>query len=164
MSEQKKAFRINVVDVLITLVIIAVLTVGILMIANAFDVNAAGEDETTVEYTVQFKRIRNEFMGNIKIGDTVVDAQKRHNLGTVVGVYEEPYVLELYDVEDATRKAVEYPDFCTIEMTVTAKAYLEDGMWMLKESGKEIGIGTALYIHLPNFCGEGYISEMEFIK
>lgn len=161
MADEKKAFRINIIDVLITLVIIAVVSVGVLMLANAFDVNASDDGTVAVEYTVQFKRIRDEFSDNIHVGDAVIDAQKRHNLGTVTKVSNEPYTVELYNHETDMRDIVEYPDFITINMKVSAAAYVSDEMCYLKDSGKEIGIGTALYIHLPDFCGMGYICEMK---
>lgn len=164
MTGEKKSFRINIVDILITIIIIAMLTVGALMIASAFDVKSAGDDIVIAEYVVQFKRVRNEFSDNIHVGDVVIDAQKRHNLGVVTFAESMPYLVELYDVEEESRKAIEYPDFCNLEMTVSAEAYKKDNMWYLKNSDKEIGIGTALYIHLPNFCGSGYISEMNIIE
>ena len=164
MNETKNTFRINIVDILITLVIIAGLTVGALMLINAFDVNAASDDICDIEYTIQFKRIRNDFKGLVNIGDDAVDAQKRHNLGKVIGVEEPNYTVELYKVDTDTRISVDYPHFCNIEVTVVAKGYQKDGMWYLKDSGKEVGIGTPLYIHFPSFCGSGYISDMTIIK
>lgn len=160
---EKKAFKFTIVDLFISFAVLAVIVVGALMLVNAFDVNAADKDTVTVEYTVQFKRIRDEFSDNIHIGDAVVDAQKRHNLGTVIGVEYEQYQLELYNFETGERQSVDYPDFMNIDMKVTATAYVSDEMCFLKDSGKEIGIGTALYIHLPDFCGSGYISELNIL-
>lgn len=164
MTNEKKAFRINIVDVLITLIIIGILTVGALMIASAFDVNNVSEEGTSVVYTVQFKKILSEFSENIKVGDTVVDAQKRHNLGVVDGVTTKFYELEIYDNENNSRKIATNPDYITINMDVRATAYVSGGMCYLKDSGKEIGIGTAMYIHLPDFCGIGYISDMVVVE
>lgn len=164
MANNKKAFRINIVDVLITLVIIGILTVGALMLASAFDVSNVSEDGSSVVYTVQFKKIRAEFSDNIDVGDIVVDAQKRHNLGEVSGVTSKFYELEIYDNENNSRAVAVNPDFITIEMQVKATAYVSNGMCYLKDSGKEIGIGTAMYIHLPDFCGTGYISDMVVVE
>ncbi|MBQ6893051.1 MAG: DUF4330 domain-containing protein [Clostridia bacterium] len=165
MTGEKKAFRINIVDVLITLIIVAMLTVGILMLANTFDVRASGDGNATVEYTVQFKKVRNEFIGNVKAGDIAVDAQNRQNLGVVIDVKDDtPYTIELYNAATDAREVVEYPDFINITMKVSADAYTSDGMWYLKESGREIGIGAEFNIYLPDFCGTGYVSEMNIVK
>ena len=164
MANEKKAFRINIVDVLITLIIIGVLAVGALMLASAFDVNNVSEEGSSVIYTVQFKKILAEFSDNIKNGDTVVDAQKRHNLGTVYDVTVTPYETEIYDNENESRAMAVNPDFITIDMKVEANAYVSGGMCYLKDSGKEIGIGTAMFIHLPDFCGIGYISDMVVVE
>ncbi len=161
MNDTKNTFRINVVDILITLIIIVGLAFGALMLINAFDVNAASDDIRTIEYTVQFKRVRDEFKGFVKTGDIAVDAQKRHNLGEVIGVEEPNYTVELYHVENDTRISVDYPDFIDMEVTISAKAYQKDGMWYLKDSGKEMGIGTPLYLHFPYFCSSGYVSDMK---
>ena len=52
------------------------------------------------------------------------------------------------------------PDYVTVEITVRADGYEDDEMYFLSESDKEIGVGTYIYLHLPNFCGGGYISAM----
>ena len=115
-------------------------------------------------YTVQFKKILAEFSDNIKVGDAVVDAQKRHNLGEVSGVSSKYYELEIYDNENQARAVAVNTDYITVDMQVKATAYVSNGMCYLKDSGKEIGIGTALYIHLPDFCGIGYISDMVVVE
>ena len=63
-----------------------------------------------------------------------------------------------FAIEDGINKLI-----MNIDMKVTAQAYVSDEMCFLKDSGKEIGIGTALYIHLPDFCGSGYISELNIL-
>lgn len=161
-GKENRAFKINIIDVLITLMIVCVLAVGTIMLASAFGVNASADDEgKTIEYVVQFKGIRKEFGDNIIKGDIVVDAQKRHNLGTVIEVREpEVYEQEVYDEETKTMKMATNPDFITLEIKVSAPGYIDEEMYYLAESDKEIGVGTFLYIHTPDFCGSGYISSM----
>ncbi len=161
-EQEKKAFRFNIIDAFITVAIVAVLALFIMIMASSFGVNASTDKENkTIEYTVQFKGIRAEFGDNIIVGNTVVDGQKRHNLGKIVKVSEPMvYETEVYDEESRSMKLAQNPDYITVEVTVSADGYVDDGMFFLKESDKEIGVGTYLYIHLPNFCGAGYISAM----
>lgn len=161
-EQEKKAFRFNIIDALITVAIVAVLAVFVMIMASSFGVNASTEkDNKTVEYTLQFKGIRAEFGDNVSVGSTVVDGQKRHNLGKVVRVLEPTaYQTEVYDEESRSMKLATNPDYITLEIVVSADGYIDDEMIFLKDSDKEIGVGTFLYIHLPNFCGGGYISAM----
>ncbi|MBE6680339.1 MAG: DUF4330 family protein [Ruminococcaceae bacterium] len=164
MAEQSnKSFRFNIIDVLITIVIVVALALFVMIMANSFGVNASTDKENkTIEYTVQFKGIRAEFADNIKVNTTVVDGQKRHNLGKIVSVSDpELYQTEVYDEETRSMKLATNPDYITVEIKVSADGYLDDGMYYLKESDKEIGVGTFLYIHLPDFCGSGYVSAMK---
>lgn len=161
-DQEKRAYRFNLIDAFITIAIVAALSLFAIIMVSSFGVNASTDKENkTIEYTIQFKGIRAEFGDNIKVGNTVVDGQKRHNLGKIVSVSEPMvYQNEVYDEESRSLKLAFNPDYITVEVTVRAEGYEDDQMFFLSESDKEIGVGTYLYIHLPNFCGGGYISAM----
>ncbi len=159
MTEEKKSFRINIVDILITVVIACVIAVGAIMIANAFGVDASSDKGAlTVEYTLQFSGLQSEFAEKAQAGDTVVEAAKRLGLGTVTSVRHEPYTKDVYNAETGAMQVATHPDYVTVYITIRADGYLSDEMYYV--NGVKIAVGTGISIHTKNFCGTGYVSEM----
>ena len=75
MASENKAFRINFVDVLLTLFIVAIVGVGAFMIGSAFGIDISAEKEDmTIEYTLQLRGMMPEFNDNVTVGETVIDA------------------------------------------------------------------------------------------
>ena len=160
MTEGKRSFRINIVDILITIVLAAVIAVGAIMIANAFGVDASTDKENfTVEYTLQFSSLRPEFAEKAQAGDIVVEAAKRLGLGTIKSVEYEPHVIDVYNKETGEMQRTEHPDYITLRITIVADGYLSDEMYYV--NGVKIAVGTGMSIHTKNFCGTGYVSSMQ---
>ena len=161
MREDSKSFRVNIVDVFLTVILAAIIAVGAIMIGSAFGVDASDKEQMTVKYTIQFKGIEGDFCDNVKVGETVIDAQKRLNLGTVVGVKgSEKYAKDVYDEESGVMVRAEYPDRYTLYITVEAPGYLsEDGKYYV--NGVNMAVGNGISIHMKNLCATGYVSYME---
>ena len=158
---EKKAtreFRVNFVDILITVVIAGVITFGAFMIASAFGVETAEKPDYTVLYTLQFRGIEPEYANKIAVGDTVVEAAKRFNLGTVTAVMTEPYVKDVYDEATGTMVAATHPDNITMSVTLAADGYYADGSYYI--NGSRVAVGVGVSIHAKNFAGTGYVSAM----
>ena len=152
MTEEKRSFRINIVDV-------CVIAVGAIMIANAFGVDASSDKESlTVEYTLQFSGLRPEFADKVQVGDAVVEAAKRLGLGTVTSVRYEPYTKDVYNQETGMMQVATHPDYITVYVTIGADGYVTDEMYYV--NGVKMAVGTGISIHTKNFCGTGYVSEM----
>lgn len=159
MTGEKRAFRINIVDVLLTILIAAVVAVGAFMIGNAFGIDvAADKEQLTIEYTIQFKSIMPEFSDNVSVDDVVIDAQKRLNIGTVKSVTIEPYVKDVYDAETNSVVEATHPDYVTMNIRISAPGYITDEMYYV--NGIKMAVGAGISIHTKNFCGTGYVTDM----
>lgn len=159
MTNEKKAFRINFVDILLTLVIVAVIGVGAYMLGSAFGIDVSAEKEDmTVEYTLQFRGLMPEFDGNVEVGEAVIDAQKRLNIGTVTSVWNEPFVKDVYDEETQQMVTATHPDFFTLNVRISSPGYVTDGMYYV--NGIKMAVGVGVSIHLKNFCATGYVTDM----
>ena len=126
-KKENREFRVNLVDILITIVIAGVITFGAFMIASAFGVDTAEKTDHTVLYTLQFRGIDPEYADKVAVGDTVVEAAKRFNLGTVTAVSCEPYVKDVFDEATGEMVAATHPDYITLNVTLTADGYYADG-------------------------------------
>ncbi len=75
-KKESRAFRVNVVDILITVVIAGVITFGAFMIASAFGVDTAEKTDYTVLYTLQFRGMEPEY------ADKIARSSRRQNAST----------------------------------------------------------------------------------
>ena len=155
---EKRTFRVNIVDILLTIVIACVIAVAAFMIANAFGVDASEKENLTIEYTIQFRGMMPEFCDNVEVGETVIDAQKRLNLGTVTRVRTEPYTKDVYDEETELMVKATHPEYLTLYITVESPGYLSEGMYYL--NGIKMAVGNGISIHMKNLCATGYINDM----
>ena len=152
-KKENREFRVNLVDILITIVIAGVITFGAFMLASAFGVDTAEKTDHTVLYTLQFRGI-----DKVAVGDTVVEAAKRFNLGTVTAVSSEPYVKDVFDEATGEMVAAVHPDYITLNVTLTADGYYADGSYYI--NGSKVAVGVGISIHAKNFAGTGYVSAM----
>lgn len=155
---EKRSFRVNIVDILLTIVIACVIAVAAFMIANAFGVDASEKEDLTIEYTIQFRGMMPEFCDNVEVGETVIDAQKRLNLGTVTRVRTEPYTKDVYDEETERMVKATHPEYLTLYITVESPGYLSEEMYYL--NGIKMAVGNGISIHMKNLCATGYINDM----
>ncbi len=159
MTNEKKAFRINFVDVLLTVMIACILAVGAFMIGSAFGIDVSAEkEELTVEYTLQFRGLMPEFVDNVEVGDIVIDAQKRLNIGTVESVWYEPFTKDVYNEETGEMVKATHPDYLTLYVRISTPGYITDEMYYV--NGIKMAVGVGLSIHTKNFCATGYVSDM----
>ena len=94
----------------------------------------------------------------VAVGDTVVEAAKRFNLGTVTAVSCEPYVKDVFDEATGEMVAATHPDYITLNVTLTADGYYADGSYYI--NGSKVAVGVGVSIHARNFAGTGYVSAM----
>ncbi len=155
---EKRSFRVNVVDVLLTVVIACVIAVAAFMIANAFGVDASAKEDLTIEYTIQFRGMMPEFCDNVEVGETVIDAQKRMNMGTVTRVRTEPFTKDVYDEQIEKMVNATHPEYLTLYITVESPGYLSEEMYYI--NGTKMAVGNGISIHMKNLCATGYINDM----
>ena len=159
MTSENKAFRINFVDVLLTLMIAAIIGIGAYMIGSAFGINVSAEKEDmTVEYTLVFRGMMPEFCDNVTVGESVIDAQKRLNLGTVTAVWTEPFVKDIFDDRTGTMESAVHPDYLNLYIRISSPGYVTDSMYYV--NGIKMAVGIGLSIHTKNLCATGYVTDM----
>lgn len=163
MSE-KREFKFNVIDIVLTVIILAVVAFASIMLVNAFGVNTSTDrTEGVFEYTIEFKGILDELQDNVKVGDTIIDGQKRYNIGQTVKVSVEPHIIDVYDKDKDEMVGAKYPGNVNLKITVRKDGYIMDDNYYLEESGMRLVVGAGISVHAPHLCSYGYISEINFI-
>lgn len=161
-EREKRAFKLNIVDVFITLIIACVVAVGAMMLVSAFGVNTSNDKkDVKVEYTIQFKGILDDFKNNVKVGDVIVDGQKRYNIGTVKRVWYGPYTMDVFNKETGKMQKAVYPDHVELNVVVEADGYMLDDRCYLTEGEMLMVIGTGISMHAPDLSSYGYVSDIQ---
>lgn len=160
-EREKRAFKFNIIDIILTVVIAGVVAVGSIMLVNAFGVDTSTDKEQVVfEYTIEFKGILDELKDNVSVGDIIIDGQKRYNIGKVSKVVYSPYMIDVFDKEKGEMIATPYPDNVTLKITVKKDGYILDDNYYLEESSMRLAVGYGISVHAPHLCSYGYISEI----
>ena len=151
----KKKFKINLIDILIILLIIAAVAFGIYYIMTRGTSSSATSEATkTIRYVVEFQNIDADFAGAIQEGDRVQYDVKKVDFGTVVGVQESPFQVMTFDYEN------EVEDVSLVEgkigIMVTIEVDVSETDRAFTANGSEIRVGQAYSLNFPNFFGTGY--------
>lgn len=158
MTNEKRNFRVNLVDILLTVVIAGVIAVGAIMIANAFGVDAAKKEDMKIEYTIIFRGMMPELCDNVAVGEKVIDAQKRLDLGTVTRVRTTPYTKDVYDEQIEAMVEATHPEYLTLYITVESPGYVSEEWYYI--NGIKMAVGNGISIHMKDLCATGYINDM----
>jgi cell division protein FtsL len=154
---KKKTYRFNILDVLLILLTIGVIFVAVNIISPMSFIKKLQSDSThTIEYTVEFIGVDEDFIDAIKENDKVMDSVSKNSLGTVVAVDYNTHYSELkYDEENKVGKLVDYADKYNVTVTITA-----DGSYISGEgynvNARRIAVGEKMSLRFPDYVGEGY--------
>lgn len=159
-----KKHKFNAIDAVILIVIAAVIGAAVFFFATG---EFGGASETVMlEYVVEVRSIRDDYVDNFAIGEEIIDSVARFNLGEIVAIDVTPTTFNGNDLTTGTLKVYEYPEHSDVILTVVAEARLgENGRYIVGD-GFDLSVGTAVYMRLPNYTGIGYCThfrEMEDI-
>ena len=123
------------------------------------DAVAAGADLPQITYVVELTGIDDALSDNISIGETLIDAAKKMNIGTIVAVETQPYVYLGKNLTDGTMELTTVDNKSTVYVTVEADATLTGISYSI--SGYDIYVGEKVYLSLPDFTGTGYCISLK---
>ena len=158
---QKKRAKFNLIDTLIVLLILAVAAV----VAYVFFLDGLDNtgDVHTIQYTIMVPAVPNEYVDNVKRGDSVVDSAQHYQLGTVVDYRYEAAKKETEDIENGETALAVYENKSDLYITIEAQATLGT---QYSIGGYEIGVGKTVYIRLPSLLPQdgGYCKSINPIN
>ena len=158
---KKHKFKFNFIDIILLAVILvaAVLLVYIFMSGR---IESFGNKTITIEYEVLITRVREEFRGNVNVGDKVVDSVKLMEIGEVTNVrYDDSQFI----ISELASTEIYYPTIPEhLDMTVNmrAEATVSNGLYMI--NGYHVAVGELVSIRVPNYTGSGYCTMVREVK
>ena len=159
---RKRKMKFNIMDVLILLAVAAVAAVllYVFVLSENTPVDSLGGAPTTkITYVVELTGIDDALSDNISVGETLIDAAKKMNIGTIVAVETQPYVYLGKNLTDGTMELTTVDNKSTIYVTVEADATLTGISYSI--SGYDIYVGEKVYLSLPDFTGTGYCISLK---
>lgn len=159
---RKRKMKFNIMDVLILLAVAAVAAVllYVFVLGENTPVDSLGGAPTTkITYVVELTGIDDALSDNISVGETLIDAAKKMNIGTIVAVETQPYVYLGKNLTDGTMELTTVDNKSTIYVTVEADATLTGIAYSI--SGYDIYVGEKVYLSLPDFTGTGYCISLK---
>lgn len=159
---RKRKMKFNIMDLLILLAIAAVAAVllYVFVLSENTPVDSLGGAQTTkITYVIEVTGVDDALSDNIAVGETLIDAAKKMNIGTIVAVESQPYVYLGKNITEGAMELTTVDGKSTIYVTVEADASLAGISYSI--SGYEIYVGEKVYLSLPNFTGSGYCISLK---
>lgn len=156
---EKKKFKFSVIDVIISLAIIALIVAGVKII-NKTEVRSNGIPD--VEFTVEIKQKTQSYADSIKKGGDVYDSVKGGYFGTVTNVEAKPAEAVAADTVDGKYVMSHFEDRYDVYVTIhgTPSTFTDKDV---KFASKEVKIGEEAFIKSKNYTGTGYIVKMDIL-
>ncbi|MCQ2426395.1 MAG: DUF4330 family protein [Lachnospiraceae bacterium] len=144
MSNEKKAaaYRFNVIDVILILLILAA-GIWLWFILNPSGVPGSGTKTEKIELVFTQEALRSEFKGNVNIGDAFLLAGNGQKIGEVIGVSYGDSVYLGTDPESGEQVRSVLPGYIRMEVTVLADAEISgDGTRTVGTLPAAVGVTT----------------------
>ena len=159
---RKRKMKFNIMDVLILLAIAAVAAVilYVFVFSENTPMDSLGKAQATkITYVIEVTGVDDALSDNISVGETLIDASTKMNIGTIVAVESQPYVYLGKNITAGTMELTTVDNKSTIYVTVEANATLSGISYNI--SGYSIYVGEQVYLSLPHFTGTGYCISLK---
>ena len=138
----------NIVDILIIVVIVALCAVAVFKFGVVNNKESAGVDASEEQrtYTAFIDEVRMATVNALHEGDQIFDEKTGICLGTITGVEYKPFLKNVL-MNDGTIKAVEFPDYYSVTLTIEGpviekeEGYFVEGIVEMK-ANSEMNVGT----------------------
>lgn len=161
---------LNVVDVILSLMILTFVAVVIFSMASDSNFIWGGGQPAKLEYTVEISGISQEMVANIHVGDQVLDGENGYVIGSVTNTEIDDCVEYVYNESSGRIEAVAYTDEGsslavrkTLLVTITAEAQYSEGRGYTV-NGYRIAVNQDMKICFPGYTGEGQCISLTVLE
>ena len=147
--DNKKKFKISIIDILVVLVIVAVVAVAAVMVKPMLFSDSTSENPSNKIVTVELAKQQEFMTTSIKEGEIANDANLKKEFGKVVSYEVKPATETVVSETDGTAKIVEVPERYDI--------YVK-----FETSGNESAeVGKLVTVYTKSFKASGYVVNIE---
>lgn len=152
---EKKKFKINIVDIIILLIVVAVAFIG-----YSFMNKGTVVETKNIRYTIELIDNPVGFSENIEIGDDITDNIKNYYMGKVVEKEAVPYKRMIEDGENGLWREVECEGRESVIITLEAPA-VESAVDFKVNGYYIVRGGLEVAAKGPGYAGRGYILTVD---
>jgi hypothetical protein len=158
----KKRRGFNFIDVLLILFILAIVFVAVNIVYPTSIVKKLLPQKThTIQYTVEFAGVDDDYIDAIRENDTVIDAVGKHTVGTVATVSYDPYTTLEYDGKTGVLATHENKYNVSVVISVDANYVQSEGY---SASDVRIAVGEKMALRFPGYSAEGYCTALSVVS
>lgn len=152
-----KKHRFNIIDAIIIIVIAAIIAGATFFLLRDDKPEEVKQDTVTLEYVVEFRKVRNELKDKLSEGDTVIDSVAKYYIGEVVAVEVSDAVFSNGNDFNNEKAVVGYfPGYSDVRATIVCEATIgANGRYVLS-GGYSVSVGSRVDVRTPNYNGTGY--------
>lgn len=151
-SEKKKNnLSFNIIDVALIIIALSAISAIVFFLSNNRITKGSSSEKVSIEYTLQFKEIREEYKNLIEIGDTITESTKMAKIGEVINVI---YTEALYSGINSDGETVTTPYTGRITVTVKVKTTAVKTKSGYVINGYDLFIGNDMNVRMPNYTGD----------
>jgi hypothetical protein len=159
---EKKKFRLNAVDVvIIVLVVAAIAVVGYVLLSERDEV-APQSEKLKIDYVLMVTEMRSVYEDNVKVGDVVYDADTDKFVGKVVQVSSSVSKRTGTDLKTGDMVVSDLENRRDLFVTVEADAEITDNVYLV--NGLTIVVGGVMNFSTPNLTQAANIVSIEPVE
>ena len=158
-SEQKKAYRFNIIDFALMLVIVAAVAIlAYIMIGD--NTVFMGDEDGMVLYTIEIPSIKNEFISSFLLakGSTIIDSVRTNELGIIQDIQITECIELTNDLAAGVVREKVRDGFSRVIITILAKCK-KDGV-KFSVNGLTIMVGMQLSFRTPYLIHYGNCTSL----
>ena len=152
--------KLNVIDYLIIVLVIAVIGVGGYMLNSSIKQHSQANDSSTVTFEV-FLQEQNEYIGLAAqsiVNQELLLSQKEKDYGILKDVRIEPAKRAVQDKVNGVFQMQPLPDKYDVTLVIEAKATVNDASIAIGQT--QLRTGTQLVVSNKDFAAAGYIFDI----
>lgn len=150
---KKRGFSFNIIDVALIIIAFICICATVFFFTNADITSSKSDKKVTIEYTIEFNPLREEFRNLLEIGDGVTASTTMKNVGEIINVVYSDHLYYGTNNENGQTVTSTYPGKLNMTLTVRAEAVKTQTGYSV--NGYELFIGDDITIRTPDFTGTG---------
>lgn len=148
--------KINIIDLLIVLLVIAIAGGAYLVFFGRSDKQAV--ETSKVTYDFEITNVNKDFVDAITPGDPIRDSIRGNELGTVVSKESRKATMLNEDIINGRYIIAEVPDAYDVVITIEAHADITPANIIV--GGAEVKVGKKFFIKGKGYANQGFVTKM----
>ncbi|MGE5632711.1 MAG: DUF4330 domain-containing protein [Caulobacteraceae bacterium] len=152
--------KINIIDLLIVLLVIAVAAGAYIVLFNGNGKQAS--ESSKVIYDFEITNVNKDFVDAINPGDPIRDSVRGNDLGTVVSKSAKSATMLNEDLINGRYVIADVPDAYDVTITIEANATITPANVII--GGAEVKVGKKFFIKGKGYANQGFVTKMSLGK